>query len=128
MDLDLRGKRAVVCGSTRGIGKAIAIELALLGAEVTLIARNQGALQATLQELAHNHGQRHEYLVADFNFPEKLRWLIDAYTAKTIVHILVNNTGGPPGGQVIDAEPEDFIRALMGRQSLSRSRTWSYLR
>ena len=112
MDLDLRGKRAVVCGSTRGIGKAIAIELALLGAEVTLIARNQGALQATLQELAHNHGQRHEYLVADFNFPEKLRSLIDAYTAKTIVHILVNNTGGPPGGQVIDAEPEDFIRAL----------------
>ena len=112
MDLDLKGKRAIVCGSTRGIGKAIAIELALLGAAITLIARNEAGLQSTREELPSAHGQRHEYLVADFNFPEKLKSVIQAYTEKNSAHILVNNTGGPPAGQAIDAEPEDFMSAF----------------
>ena len=112
MDLDLKGKRAIVCGSTRGIGKAIAIELALLGAAITLIARNEAGLQSTREELPSAHGQRHEYLVADFNFPEKLKSVIQAYTEKNSAHILVNNTGGPPAGRAIDAEPEDFMSAF----------------
>ena len=56
MDLNLNGKRALVCGSTRGIGKAIAIELALLGASVTLVARNERALQDTAKELRLSEG------------------------------------------------------------------------
>ncbi len=112
MDLDLTGKRAMVCGSTRGIGKAIAIELALLGATITAVARNEAALSATCKDLPDRHGQRHEYLVADFNFPEQLKAVIQRYSARTIVHILVNNTGGPPAGQLIAADPEDFLKAF----------------
>jgi len=112
MNLDLKGKRALVCGSTQGIGKASAIELALLGADVTLIARNEEKLKATLKELQTAHGQRHNFLVADFNFPEKLRPVVENYGNKNIVHILVNNTGGPPAGQVIDAKQEEFIQAF----------------
>ena len=98
MDLDLKGKRAMVCGSTRGIGKAIAMELALLGASITLVARNESGLRATQAELTVAHNQRHEYLTADFNFPQDLRAKVEAYAVENVVHILVNNTGGPPGG------------------------------
>lgn len=112
MNLDLQGKRAIVCGSTRGIGKAIAMELSTMGAEITLIARNEERLQSTLKELATNHGQRHEYLVADFSFPEKLREIVQPYCEKTPVQILINNTGGPPGGKAIDAETDAFVRAF----------------
>ena len=112
MDLDLNGKRAIVCGSTRGIGKAIAVELAYLGAAVTLLARNEAALQSTLGELPNDHGQRHEYLIADFNFPDQLKSVVDVYAAKNVVHILVNNTGGPPAGLALDAQPDDYLRAF----------------
>lgn len=112
MNLDLQGKRAIVCGSTRGIGKAIAIELASMGAAVTLVARNEEGLRSTLTELQAGRGQRHGYLVADFNFPEKLADVINPYCKNTPVHILINNTGGPPGGKAIDAEPDAFIRAF----------------
>jgi 3-oxoacyl-[acyl-carrier protein] reductase len=112
MDLDLKGKRAIVCGSTRGIGKAIALELASLGAGITLIARHEGSLKLAQNELPAGDGQRHEYLIADFNFPEKLKSVIRSYTEKTVTHILVNNNGGPPAGQAIDAEPEAFLQAF----------------
>lgn len=112
MDLDLNGKRAIVCGSTRGIGKAIAVELAYLGAAVTLLARDETALHSTRGELPNDHGQRHEYLIADFNFPDKLKSVVDDYAAKNVVHILVNNTGGPPAGLALDAQPDDYLRAF----------------
>lgn len=109
MNLDLKGKRAIVCGSTQGIGKATAIELALLGAHITLIARNESKLEAVKNELPVMHGQRHEYLIADFNFPEQLKLNIVAYSEKNLSHILINNTGGPPGGSVLSAKIEDFL-------------------
>jgi 3-oxoacyl-[acyl-carrier protein] reductase len=112
MDLTLRGKRAVVCGSTQGIGKASAIELASLGASVTLISRNEQKLKAVLKELSTGDNQTHNYLVADFSFPDKLKEVIDSFTKDTVVNILVNNTGGPPAGQAIDARPEDYLAAF----------------
>ncbi|RAW02710.1 SDR family oxidoreductase [Pseudochryseolinea flava] len=112
MNLDLNGKRAVVCGSTQGIGKASAIELALLGAHVTLVARNEEKLKAAVKELQVYSGQKHDYFVADFSEPEQLKKVSAAYAAKWPVNILVNNTGGPPGGLAIDAHPEDFIKAF----------------
>ncbi len=112
MNLDLKGKRAVVCGSTQGIGKASAIELALLGADVTLVARNEEALKSTLKELSSAVGQQHGYLVADFGFPDKLKEVIGKFVQQKQVHILINNTGGPPAGQAIDAPPEEFIKAF----------------
>ncbi len=112
MNLDLSGKRAVVCGSTQGIGKASAIELALLGAEITLVARNEDSLKSTLKELSATAGQKHDYLVADFNFPDQLKEKINQYVKNKEFHILINNTGGPPGGQAIDATTEEFIKAF----------------
>ena len=70
MNLTLTGKTALVCGSTQGIGRAAAIELALLGANVVLMARNEEALNATLAELDTTQGQTHRYLVADFSQPD----------------------------------------------------------
>lgn len=112
MNLDLQGKRALIGGSTQGIGKASAIELANLGATITLLARNETSLKETLGELPTPFGQVHNYLVADFSFPDQLKSVVQKFIDNNTIHILVNNTGGPPGGQAIDATPEDFIKAF----------------
>lgn len=112
MNLDLKGKRAMVCGSTQGIGKAAAIELALLGASITLVARNEQALKEVQRELPASGGQQHDYIVADFSQPDDLKKKAEAYGGKNTVHILVNNTGGPPAGDALQAEPEDFVKAF----------------
>ncbi len=112
MNLDLSGKMAIVCGSTQGIGKASAIELALLGANITLVARNEESLKSTLKELAATGSQKHDYVVADFSLPDQLKETIGRFLHNKKVHILINNTGGPPAGQAIDASPEEFISAF----------------
>jgi 3-oxoacyl-[acyl-carrier protein] reductase len=112
MNLDLTGKKAIVCGSTGGIGKASAIELALLGAEITLIARNEEKLKEVCSQLAADKGQRHNYIVADFNFPDQLKSSVEEYVKDKVVHILINNTGGPPGGPAIDASLQEFTNAF----------------
>ena len=61
MNLGLRNKKAIVCGSTQGIGKAIAMELAALGVNVTCIARNQEALENVIQNLDTSLGQNHNF-------------------------------------------------------------------
>jgi 3-oxoacyl-[acyl-carrier protein] reductase len=114
MNLDLTGKKALVCGSTQGIGKASAIELALLGASVTLLARNEEKLKTTLKELSTKSGQLHDYLVADFNSPETLKSVVEKFTSKNVVHILINNTGGPPGGPALAASLDEFAKAFSG--------------
>ena len=123
MNLDLTGKTAIVCGSTQGIGKASAIELALLGANVTLIARNEAALATTMNELPTKTGQNHRFIVADFGQTGSVKTAIDAYlTQYPDVHILVNNTGGPAGGPLIEATLEQFTQTfhnhLLNNQTL----------
>jgi 3-oxoacyl-[acyl-carrier protein] reductase len=112
MDLKLDGKNAVVCGSTQGIGKAAAIELALLGADITLIARDEKKLKAVVKDLPVPLGQKHDYLVADFNFPESLQAGLEKHFSKETFHILVNNTGGPPPGNAFDAKGDEFVKAF----------------
>lgn len=112
MELSLKGKRAIVCGSTQGIGKASAIELAALGAHVTLVSRDEKKLKNVLAELSSGQGQQHSYLVADFNIPDQLKIEVEKYVNKEAVHILVNNTGGPPGGPALTASPDEFVRAF----------------
>ncbi len=112
MNLDLRGKRALVCGSTQGIGKAAALELALLGAAVTLIARNEEQLKKVKRELSALFQQQHEYLVADFTRPDELRQIVTRYAENHPVHILVNNTGGPASGPITEAEEGAFLQAF----------------
>jgi len=112
MDLNLKGKHALVCGSTQGIGKASAIELAQLGATITLLARDENKLKSTLAEMPSTQGQKHNFIVADFSFPDQVKIAIEKFVSSNEIHILVNNTGGPPAGQAIDATPEDFLQAM----------------
>ncbi len=112
MELNFQGKRAVVCGSTQGIGKASAIEFALMGANVTLIARDESSLKSVVRELDSSEGQKHDYLVADFAFPEQLEKVVHDFIKDNIVHILVNNTGGPPAGQAINAPIQEYEAAF----------------
>jgi 3-oxoacyl-[acyl-carrier protein] reductase len=112
MDLNLNGKRAVVCGSTQGIGKSTAIELALMGAQVTLLARNEEKLASVVKELQVYSGLQHDYLVADFSQPPLLQTMILSHCARFPVHILINNTGGPPPGPAIDAHIEEYVSAF----------------
>lgn len=110
MNLSLDEKWAVVCGSTQGIGLAIAQELALLGANCFLMARNPTALQKAVSSLAKKDGQFHGYIVADFSNSLEVAGAIDAHVKAHPVHILINNTGGPPAGPVTDAEPSMFMK------------------
>ena len=112
MNCSLEGKHALVCGSTQGIGLAAAEELALLGASCTLIARNETALQEAIRELDTSLRQEHDYIVADFSRPEELRAVINEYVKDKKIHILVNNTGGPPAGPIAEAAEEDFLKAF----------------
>ncbi|MEO6283086.1 MAG: SDR family oxidoreductase [Dyadobacter sp.] len=113
MNLDLTGKTALVCGSTQGIGLASAVELALLGANVTLVARNEEKLGEAVEDLDTSMGQLHRYVVADFADHENVKEAIHNYLRLCPeVHILVNNTGGPSGGPIIDAEPDQFLKTF----------------
>lgn len=113
MDLSLKDKRAIVCGSTQGIGNAVAMELARLECSITLVARNETALQQALKALSNSGKQVHDYIAVDFNFPEQLKEKIEKYIKeKGTVHILVNNTGGPNGGPIITAETDEFIKTF----------------
>jgi len=109
MNLNLKNKNVLVCGSTQGIGKATAIALAEEGANVTLLARNEEKLKSVLAELPNN-GQCHGYLVADFSKPEELKEKLKVLNPS--FHILVNNTGGPAGGPVFNAELDEFEKAF----------------
>lgn len=105
MDLSLKNKKAIVCGSTQGIGKAIAIELAELGATIILVARNEEALEMVKNKLPASNKQTHNYIAADFNNPDDLKSKINSYLEKkNSIDILINNTGGPAGGLIIDAD------------------------
>jgi len=110
MQISLRDKHALICGSTQGIGLAIAGELAVLGASCTLFARNEAALQQAVSLLDTSAGQQHGYLVADFSFPEQVERAIAGHVAGNKVHVLVNNTGGPPPGSISEAAPYDFVK------------------
>lgn len=113
MDINLSGKRALVCGSSQGIGRACAIELASLGASVSLFSRNQASLEVVKAELNTEHGQSHHVLVADFSQPEQVKAAIDAHVAAIgAIEILINNTGGPAPGPAISTDSELFKAAF----------------
>lgn len=112
MHLSLEGKNALVCGSSQGIGLAIAEELALLGANCTLLARNEQSLKAALQNLDIALRQQHNYLIADFTKPDEVKRVVEQHVQQHPVHILINNTGGPPAGSVLDATEEAFRTAF----------------
>lgn len=109
MNLSLKGKRAIVCGSTQGIGKSIAIKLAENGASVTLIARNENKLKNVIKEIKDINSNEHNYIVSDFNDIDTLEKKFTDYLNKDFKpSILINNTGGPPPGEISKASKKDF--------------------
>ena len=111
--LPLSGRRALVCGSTQGIGKASAIAIADAGATVVLFARNPDQLSMVRQSLPSPGGAVHETLSADFSEPAVVRATVRGYLADhPPFHILINNTGGPPPGPVLEATDEAFRAAF----------------
>ena len=113
MNLNLTGKTALVCGSTQGIGRATALELALLGANITLMARNEEKLRETVELLDTSAGQLHRYIIADFSDSQNVREAIENYLRLCPdVHILVNNTGGPSGGPIVEATGDQFLQTF----------------
>ena len=125
MNIDLSGKNALVCGSSQGIGKAIALELAALGANITLFARDEVKLKSVMQELPDSGTQTHEIMTADFFHPEEVGNAIKSRIREgRIYHILVNNTGGPPPGQILEADIREFLKGfnahLINNQQLAQ--------
>lgn len=113
MNIDLTNKRAIVCGSSQGIGKATAIQFASSGASVVLIARNEESLRNALRELPATNKQNHNFIVADFSDPEGLKKKLHNYVSENPpIHILVNNTGGPKGGPAITADTSEYLQAF----------------
>lgn len=111
MNLSLSHKNALVGGGSAGIGQATAIELALLGANVTIVSRTEQALRDTVALLDTSQGQQHGWLVADYADLPDLLGKVEALLAKGPIHILVNNTGGPPGGPITEANAAAFLSA-----------------
>ncbi len=113
MNIDLTGKHALVCGGSQGIGRATAIELAALGADVTLVARSREALETAVASLPKTHAaQQHATIAADMLDHVELRAKVEATANAHPIQILINNSGGPPGGPAHTAAPDDFLRAF----------------
>lgn len=113
MNLSLQNKNALVCGASRGIGKAIAMELAKLGANVTVMARSTEALKEVLSQLPRVHAQQeHQFLVGDFNAQDEILLRIKTILFQKDFHILINNSGGPKGGPVTEAEADEFTKGF----------------
>ncbi|OOG57334.1 SDR family NAD(P)-dependent oxidoreductase [Rhodanobacter sp. C03] len=122
MQLDLSGRHALVCGASQGIGHASAIELAELGANVTLLARSVDALQTIAAGLPRPHaGQRHDWRSVDMLDITSLQAVASEIAADQPVQILINNTGGPPGGPAHTATAAAFETAF--RQHLLAGQT-----
>jgi 3-oxoacyl-[acyl-carrier protein] reductase len=112
MDLNLTGKHALVCGGSEGIGRATAHELALLGADVTVLARRADALHEVVTALPRQGAQQHGWIAADVAQTDALHAQVEALVAGKPVQILINNTGGPPGGTAHMAEAAAFLDAF----------------
>jgi len=117
MDISLKDKTAVICGSSQGIGFAAAKVLAMLGANCILIARDEVKLKEAVSHLSASEGQKHSYQVADFSELKTVEQAINHIIKDHTVHVLINNTGGPKSGPIIEAEISDFENAF--RQHLS---------
>jgi 3-oxoacyl-[acyl-carrier protein] reductase len=113
MNIDFTGKKAIVGGASKGIGRAAAMELAALGASVTLVARGEAGLKTVLEALPKKAGQTHTYFTADTADSAALRTrAADHIVAHGPFHILINNSGGPPAGPAHLAALDDFQKAF----------------
>ncbi|MBO0321699.1 SDR family oxidoreductase [Muricauda sp. CAU 1633] len=112
MNISLKGKKALVGGSSKGIGEAISRQLAESGASVTLMARNEERMKKLIQEMDSSQGQKHQYLVVDFSHFDAFKKVISSYFESNTIDILVNNTQGPEGGGALEKDVDDYQGAF----------------
>lgn len=113
MNINLTNKTALVCGASQGLGLAVAKELALLGANVIVLARNEEKLKAAVATLNNNGNQQHAYIAADTSIPADVKEKVGQFiNINNPIHILVNNTGGPPAGPMLQTKAEDLESAF----------------
>lgn len=112
MKISLEGKKALVGGTTAGIGLAVAHQLAKCGASVTLVARNEDKLKDVVASLSTSGSQEHAYLVSDYSDYSAHKKIMKSFFEKNNVDILVNNTQGPEGGNLFQKEESDYQQAF----------------
>ena len=112
MNISLKSKRALVGGSSKGLGNAVANQLAMSGAQVTLVARNEGLLIENVKKLNEKTDLAHDYLVVDYNDFNQYQTRIKEYLSTNPIDILVNNTQGPSSGDVMNVSLEDYQKSF----------------
>ncbi len=112
-NLSLFHKNALVCGGSKGIGRATAYELAELGANVHLLSRSKEEMEAVVSDLPISGSQHHSFIVADLMETEALEAIIGGLVKDHAYHILINNTGGPPSGLLSEASPDELKRGFV---------------
>ncbi len=113
METNLAGKTALVCGGSMGLGLATAVELALLGATIILVSRNEENLTKAVKVLDTSAHQTHQYLVADLSNPAITKSIVESWISQNgNIHVLINNAGGPPSGLLIDTNADDLEKAF----------------
>ena len=112
MKIDLSGKKALIGGSSKGIGLGIAKEIAESGASVCLMARNETKLKEIVSKLPSSENQNHDYLVVDFSNFDGFKIIIKDYVNKNRIDILINNTQGPPAGNSLSKDIESYQEAF----------------
>ncbi len=118
-DRPLSSRHALVCGASAGIGRAAALALAGLGADVTALARSRDALEALMPELERAGSPRARFVVADHDERKHLKTAVEGLIQREgPVSVLVNNSGGPPPGPILEASEDDFLAAF-GRHLLA---------
>lgn len=111
LNLNLTGRRALVCGASRGIGKAIANDFAKAGASLVLLARNEDNLKQLISELPNS--DKHSYIAEDIDNLDSIKEkVLNNISSFGNIHILINNTGGPKGGSLTEAKEEEFMDAF----------------
>src|SRR5450432_27503 len=125
MNIAIKNKWAVICGSSQGIGLAAAKELAFNGANCILMARNPEALQTVVSQLPVQGDKHHEWVAADFSDPDKVEQAIKKIVGEHRVEILINNTGGPKAGAILEASTDAFEQCfrqhIINNQILART-------
>jgi len=109
MDLGLQGKTALVCASSKGLGRACAMSLAREGVAVTIVARTSGPLEATAEEIRAASGAEVNTVAVDITTDAGRGAALGACPNPDI---LINNAGGPPTGDFRDWTRDDWIKAL----------------
>lgn len=109
MDLGIRGRKALVCAASKGLGRACALSLAQEGVEVTIVARTPGPLEQAAEEIRAAASVPVKAVATDITTPEGRRLALEACPQPDI---LINNAGGPPPGDFRDWSRDDWIKAL----------------